>query len=291
MVDLHERLSEYSYGYGVTRETELRLESEGLKAVPFLPSLVQEGELGFDVAFDRPGAALLLQFKLGQLLTRYRRSSQGAPVPVLERPFWRFSIDTAEPDGQFEALLKAERDGAEVYYAAPRFSDWAHYATLFEQRGVVEHSLLVRPSWIRSALDGAAAPDGPHRIVYDRYRAYVCSEPSSIPQMDGDDAVAKVAALVRGRREPAAAVLERMLAGLDDRASVRRVREGMANADGTDAGGDGLRVPAGYARAQRRRRLSALVARARSREQAVAAAIGTELWTLGIQLVIALEDQ
>jgi hypothetical protein len=65
-VDLHQRLSEFSYGYGVTREVERLLQSAGLRTTPFLPSLLQEKKLAFDVAFDRPGAPLLLQFKLGE---------------------------------------------------------------------------------------------------------------------------------------------------------------------------------------------------------------------------------
>jgi hypothetical protein len=67
MFDLHERLSEFSFGYGATRETEKLLESVGLKIAPFLPNLIHEAELGFDVGFDRRGKVLLLQFKLGQL--------------------------------------------------------------------------------------------------------------------------------------------------------------------------------------------------------------------------------
>ncbi|MDO8409387.1 MAG: hypothetical protein Q7S93_04940 [Phenylobacterium sp.] len=44
-VELHERLSEFSYGYGVTREAEEALASVGLRAVPFLPNLLHEAEL------------------------------------------------------------------------------------------------------------------------------------------------------------------------------------------------------------------------------------------------------
>lgn len=61
-IELRERLSEFSYGYGVTRETEHLLRQIGIRPVPFLPSLLQEADLGFDVAFERPGAPLLLQF-------------------------------------------------------------------------------------------------------------------------------------------------------------------------------------------------------------------------------------
>ena len=89
-VDLHQRLSEFSYGYGVTREVERQLSSVGLRPTPFLPNLLHEAKLGFDVAFDRPGTALLLQFKLGEALQRFRRDDTSKPAPSLTKPFWRF---------------------------------------------------------------------------------------------------------------------------------------------------------------------------------------------------------
>jgi hypothetical protein len=86
----------------------------GLRTTPFLPSLLQEKKLAFDVAFDRPGAPLLLQFKLGVALQRLKRQDPTKPSPVLGRPFWRFNVDTAEPNGQFDLLLKAEQ-GSEIH--------------------------------------------------------------------------------------------------------------------------------------------------------------------------------
>jgi hypothetical protein len=41
-MDLHDQLSEFSYGYGVTREVERQLASVGLRPTPFLPSLLHE---------------------------------------------------------------------------------------------------------------------------------------------------------------------------------------------------------------------------------------------------------
>ena len=110
-IDLHQRLSELSYGYGITREVENLLNDVGLRTTPFLPSLLDEANLGFDVAFDRPSAALLLQFKLGESVRRFRRSKNATIIPPIDRPFWRFSVDTAEPNGQFDLLLKAEQEG------------------------------------------------------------------------------------------------------------------------------------------------------------------------------------
>lgn len=293
MIDLHERLSEFSYGYGITRETERLLASVGMQAVPFLPSLLHEAELGFDVKFDkpnRPGAALMLQFKLGHSLTRFVRSDKADPKPHLDRPFWRFSVNTAEPDGQFETLLKAESDGAEVYYAAPRFADWPHYAQLFEREEVLDKSLLIRPSDIRTALDQKGAADGPHRIVYDCYRVHVCSKPTQIPEVDAEQEIARLASTVREMREPISNLLDRVFDGFNDRSAIRRKSENIVGQEQLGSGhGDGERATGDYVRAQRRRRFSDLLKRAEFREQAVAAAVGVELWTLGIQLVLAVE--
>lgn len=149
MIDLHERLSEFSYGYGVTREVE-RLLASVIRTAPFLPSLLQEAKLGFGVAFNKPGTVLLIQFKLGQSLWRFVRTDPNAPLPILDHPFWRFRLNTAEPDGQYETLLKSEMDGAEAYYAAPRFVDWSEYLPFFAAETVLEHSVLIRPSAIRT---------------------------------------------------------------------------------------------------------------------------------------------
>jgi hypothetical protein len=59
------------------------------------------------------------------------------PRPTLQQPFWRYHIHTAEPDGQFELLLKAEQDGADVFYLAPKFHDRKIYLDAFENRRIV----------------------------------------------------------------------------------------------------------------------------------------------------------
>ena len=87
MIDLHERLSEFSYGYGVARETEKLLAGIGVSTAPFLPSLLQEEKLGFDVAFKNRGVPLLLQFKLGHSLQRFVRVDKRFPPPALKKPF------------------------------------------------------------------------------------------------------------------------------------------------------------------------------------------------------------
>jgi hypothetical protein len=171
MINLHERLSEFSYGYGVTREVERLLAGHGLRATPFLPSLLHEAEFGFDVAFAGPGQVVMLQFKLGQELSRFRRLGPADPIPALAKPFWRYHVDTS--GHQFLRLTDYEAEGADVFYVAPRFSSWAAYDLAFHANQVLQRSLLLRPSEIAS---GAGGTVGQHRIVYDQLRRYVCSK-------------------------------------------------------------------------------------------------------------------
>ena len=222
MIDLHERLSEFSYGYGVTREVEQLLASVGIHTAPFLPSLLHEGELAFDVAFNKPGAVILLQFKLGQSLKRFVRTDPNTSAPVLDRPFWRFSLNTAEPNGQFETLLKAELDGAEAYYAAPRFVDWAEYLAAYEKQEVLVRSVLVRPTDVRRALLRRGLADGPHRVVYDNARDYVCSEPEPLERVDPETLAKTVQDRIKIESDGLAVAVQRVFTGLDDRHLVRR---------------------------------------------------------------------
>ena len=277
-VELHERLSEFSYGYGVTRETERRLRSAGLRATPFLPSLIHEASIGCDVAFRRPGAPLLLQFKLGQQLARYRPEYPGQVVPALGRPFWRFAIDTLEVDGQFDLLRKAESGGAEVYYVAPKFAEWDEYAKHYQSGQVLRNSLIVAPSRIDAALSAQKAPDGPHLVLYDKSTAYVRSDPANIELMAAQQLAGAIAEKIRTRATSVSDVLRSVFHTLE---TMRRVREPDGN-------------PTLQTRRQtirrlavaRQSRLEQLRSRARSIDDAHFAALGVESWALGAQLIV-----
>lgn len=125
MINLHERLSEYSYGFGITREVQSLLEGVGLAPTPFLPNLLHEAELGFDVGFKDRGCMVVLQFKLGYQLRRFHRANPTQAIPALDRPFWRYTIDTE--GHQFQRLREFESESADTFYVAPRFADWTAY--------------------------------------------------------------------------------------------------------------------------------------------------------------------
>lgn len=296
MIDLHERLSEFSYGYGITRDVEQLLASVGIRAVPFLPSLLQEKQVGFDVGFSERGVPLLLQFKLGQTLRNFVRKDKRYPAPLLKRPFFRFSINTAEPDGQFEALLKAEIDGAEVYYVAPRFSDWPQYVQFFESAEVLERSIMIAPSQVRDALVAKSLPDGHHRIVYDGNQVHVCSEPTEISEARPRHIVQKIETRVRTDEVTLGSLVNRLYEGLENRSAVRRVSPDVSPDHDEEAAAEpelalDQRTPPQTTRLDRNRRLAEFAERARSREDAVAAAVGFEFWSLGIQLLFVVDKK
>lgn len=273
-IELQQRLSEFSYGYGVTREIEIALAAQGLIPTPFMPSLIHEAKLGFDVAFERPGTPLLLQFKLGQAMQRF----VPAPRPNLSKPYWRFHLNTAEPDGQFDLLLKAEQDGADVFYVAPQFHDWERYLRLFETQKVVQTSCIVRPSNIRDVLDANAIPHGWHKVVYDAQRAYVCSDPIPLEPLDSDEFAESIRYRCGHRKTPLREVLRDILEGFDrpsEYEAAYRDGERLDYEISSDKG-DGPRL--------RNQRLTRLLQNW-PKEQAIALAVGAEAWSMGAQVI------
>ncbi|KLK91886.1 hypothetical protein AA309_17425 [Microvirga vignae] len=251
MINLHERLSEFSYGYGVTREVERRLAARGLRATPFLPSLLHEASLGFDVAFSGPGQVVMLQFKLGQELSRFRRLDPSETIPALSKPFWRYYVDTTEH--QFLRLEEFEAHGADVFYVAPRFSHWSAYDAAFHGNQVLQRSLLLRPSEIQR---GSGGTPGEHRIVYDRIRRYVCSEPRAVEEVTPDELVEKLDVRARSQ-EPLISRLERLVSSERARGTPQLARS----------------------------RQRDIRSRARTPADGLAAIVGLEAWLQGTQVL------
>jgi hypothetical protein len=238
-------------------------------------SLLHEAILGFDVKFDRPGAALLLQFKLGEALQRFRRDHISKPPPPLEKPFWRFTIDTAEQDGQFDLLLKAEQARAEVYYVAPRFTTWDTYVSEFQSEPVLYESLLLRPSEIEEKLADQGVADGWHRVVYDQSTVFVFSEPIPLNEQNAGDIARMIRVKIDEHRERADVVMKEIQAGLNRIREIRRPTRAPEFSPPRD------QIVAG-----RGHRLEALRARAATEADAIFAAVGLEMWAIGAQLIV-----
>ncbi|MER8608127.1 hypothetical protein NKH48_31350 [Mesorhizobium sp. M1233] len=262
MINLQERLSEYSYGFGVTRETLALMNSVGLSPTPFLPNLLHEKEIGFDVGFKDKGRVVILQFKLGHLLERFKRASPSQSIPDLDRPFWRFNVDTSVH--QFLRLAEFEAAGAEAYYVAPKLSTWKQFERAFQADKIMHRSVLIKPSEIAAGIAAHGHSAGPHRIVYDQTRQYVCSEPSVLPHHRPEEFAADVATKVR----ESGIHLEYSIKVLYERARDR-------NAAGTLADS----------------RARQIFGRARDRLSGMAAIIGLEAWSQGAQVLFITDPK
>ncbi len=261
VIRLHERLSEYSYGYGVTREVQLLLETVGLKPTPFMPNLLHEEELGFDAGFKDLGHVVVLQFKLGEQLKRFHRTDPFQTIPDLTRPFYRFTLDTA--GHQFQHLVGYEVAGADTYYVAPRFATWTKYDRYFQSGNILDHSLLVKPSEIQSTLIAQGSGAGRHRIAYDVARRYVCSEPIEIGEYRPNDLLDRAMASQSAELTLKERVIELFERPRNDVTSSRHV---MAKRD-------------------------ALFERFKDPVKAMAVAIGAEAWSQGAQMIFVTTEQ
>jgi|GEM_PF-2071386 len=293
-LDLRQRLSEFSYGYGITREVQAHLESIGLRPVPFLPSLLHEAEIGCDVHFDRPGIALLIQFKLGQELKQFRRSDTSKPAPAIEKPFWRFEVDTAEEDGQYDLLLKAERAGAEVHYVAPRFADWDRYAAAFQSNEVLDNSLLIKPSEIDTKLRAQGESDGLHKVIYDTSRVYVCSTPKRVEESRIEEIALNLQVEMKERGELISTALKRVFDSFSQRRDIWRapIEESSTDFDRilTQVQSEQIGRPPQQMVRARNLRLEDLRRTAKTENDAMFAAVGVETWAAGSQLVAVTTD-
>src|SRR5437879_5893576 len=102
--------TEFSFGFGLASEIA-ELARLGLVAAPLLPSLVDEGQLGWDVNFRFFGISLFLQFKRGDFLTR-RTAVQWS---LYGHPYFRFEVYKRSHSPQHNLLVHLGRREPHTY--------------------------------------------------------------------------------------------------------------------------------------------------------------------------------
>ena len=80
-------ISEFSYGFALVDEL-INRGGWPITAVPVYPSLFDEGRLGYDVALERGGVPVFLQFKLSHYMVR---KTAKEVRKGLTTPLYRFS--------------------------------------------------------------------------------------------------------------------------------------------------------------------------------------------------------
>lgn len=144
------------------------------------------------------------------------------------------------------------------------------------------------PGEIRRTLDAHSVPDGAHKIVYDARSACLCSEPLELASIRPSDLAGKLRAHVESRETLIGEVLEGVFAGFENRSAIRPPR---ASEDRDDPDRVVYEIPSDQGRQPklRRERLERILGTDRSREEAVALAVGAEAWSSGAQLIFVTE--
>ncbi|PJJ42957.1 hypothetical protein ATK23_0119 [Glutamicibacter mysorens] len=198
------QFSETAFAFAATKEVEQLLESTGHKLLgaPDFPTLRRERNVGYDVKIDATNIALILQFKLGEFISREHRGSNT----------WRHAggkhFRTKFPAGhhqlallqELESRLSNSRKPYFIGYLAPGFREQAEFNEHYLDRTVVEHSYGCRPSQIPD--DGNShhlvfVPDVPPMVS----RQFVLSEPVNVNRVNVREYLGSLADRVRRERE------------------------------------------------------------------------------------------
>jgi hypothetical protein len=138
--------SEFSYGYALT-ENLVSNQGGTVTVAPIFPSLIEEGNVGFDVLISRPSVPLFLQFKLSHRMVR--RSAAETRAGDFDPPFFRMHLRSSAQSNQHSLLLALEQEGNnEVFYVAPAFYSRAELNEAYSAGQVWNQSFQLRPSQV-----------------------------------------------------------------------------------------------------------------------------------------------
>ena len=171
--------SEFSYGYAVIREYEIRL-STHLKVAPFLPSLRFEKYVGYDVRVVA-NKNIFLQFKIPEYLED-RRAKEWMRI---KQPYYRFKLDNPL---QLYTLISLSQMSAHniVRYVAPVFYRLGELDNYFKSHSIFSNSVFIPPDQI-VGKNIRSLGSTEHAIVYfSNNEFFVFSEPRRINLKDED---------------------------------------------------------------------------------------------------------
>lgn len=176
--------SEFSYGFALVNEF-VHWAGQPIEAVPIFPSLIEEGNLGYDVMLDREGVPLFLQFKLSHCMVR--NSAWEVRRRIITTPFYRMHLHARNESNQHQLLIDRENAGNAVFYAAPEFHEHAEFNNAYRAREVIARSSFWRPVDI-----GPLPDDAPHHVAFRRGEdhGWFCSKPQRIKKSFQGEALA-----------------------------------------------------------------------------------------------------
>lgn len=133
-------ISEFTFGFAFLYE-QTRHHWAGLRAVPILPSLQAEADLGWDAHLPAAAVDFYYQFKLSDYLfaahARFRKDGTYAG------PYYRIGLHKRNGNQQHRRLYRHARRHPETYYVAPELSDVRLFQDAFLAQQIVRHSRLI----------------------------------------------------------------------------------------------------------------------------------------------------
>ncbi|HEY2660679.1 MAG TPA: hypothetical protein VGI79_13225 [Caulobacteraceae bacterium] len=147
------------------------------------------------------------------------------------------------------------------------------------------------PGRIRAVLDASGAPDGPHKVVYDHARAYVCSDPLPLTVVRSRDFAKRLRTRIEKDEVPLGQSMRRVFTGFSERVAIRR-QTNTKTPLGPDAdrGVFSIASETGVGPRVRQERFADYQARSKSLDDAVTAAVGAETWAAGVQMIMVTLD-
>jgi hypothetical protein len=210
---LEPNISEFSYGYTLTRELD-NLFGPQITAAPVFPSLIAEGDLGYDLRLERNGIPLFIQFKLCHCMVRDTAAEikQHGLFPAGSN-FYRMYIRAARHSRQHQLLLDLEGRGFDVFYAAPAFHQPVELDQAYLTSNVAARSVFVSPSAIGQLPDD----DHLHVAFVPNGAAYLLSAPAKIQKsVDREGMARSVRVRLKTSQTPLKEVMERVAHELMD---------------------------------------------------------------------------
>jgi len=137
---MRSKFSETQFSFGIMREIVDGLVF-GYVGVPIFPSLIQEGEHGWDVRFDSSMTAYFLQFKVAEKLTSKNAKEMSA---FSGNPYFRFKTYPDYQSKQHELLFSlSKNDRNNVFYCAPAFISIKEFEANFLNKKIAQESFFV----------------------------------------------------------------------------------------------------------------------------------------------------
>src|SRR5690606_37209162 len=133
-------ISEFTFGYAFLYEQTQR-HWANLKAVPVLPSLREEAELGWDARLPTSAVDYYYQFKLSDYLTR--RNASFISDGTYSRPYYRISLHKRNRNRQHARLRRLCATHPNTYYVAPEFSTSTDFESAYFSSSITDHSRLI----------------------------------------------------------------------------------------------------------------------------------------------------